>query len=63
MDELLKQKNKPLDKALSSLRERERYFRQIVQHMTDAMIVVDMNNIVRSVNPAAEKLLKIKEDD
>ncbi len=63
MDELLEETNKPLDKALHSLREREKYFRQIVQHMTDAMIVVDMNDIVRSVNPAAEKLLKVKEDD
>jgi len=56
MVELDKQIKKPLDQMLSGAKEREIFFRQIVEHMGDAVVIVDRKGFVRSLNPAAEHI-------
>ena len=50
---------RPLEQAFKSIGDREFIFRQIVSHLSDAVVLVDREHIVKSANPAAEKLLGI----
>ncbi len=54
---------KPLEQALRGAREREKLFRQIVQHMNDAVVIVDVNSVIKGMNPAAERLFACAEND
>ena len=48
--------------AEDALRESEKRFRQVIEFDADAIIVVDRENIVRFINPAAEDLFDVHED-
>ncbi len=56
-------KKKPLESTLSEAKEREDFFRQIVQHIQEAIVIVDRSGVVRSLNPAAERLFNCPASD
>ncbi len=45
-----------------ALRESERRFGKVIKHAVDAILVIDQDNIVRFVNPAAEALFDYREE-
>jgi diguanylate cyclase (GGDEF)-like protein/PAS domain S-box-containing protein len=49
--------------ARDQLRRRERWFRALVQHSADSIIVLDPNGTVRYASPAAERILGIPAGD
>ncbi len=49
--------------AQRALRESEERFRKVIENDVDAIIVVDKDNIVRFINPAAEILFDLQEQD
>lgn len=46
-----------------ALKESEERFRKVIEHDVDAILVVDRQNIVRFMNPAAKKLFLLDEQD
>ncbi len=50
-------------RAEQALRESEERFRKVIEHDVDAIIVIDKENIVRFINPAAKTLFKLQSED
>ena len=51
------------NEVFKKIDEKENLFGQIVAHMNDAVVIVDMENVVRAVNPSAEKLFARSADE
>ena len=49
-------------RAEDALRESEKRFRKVIEYDVDAILVVDQNNIVRFINPAAKELFDFQGD-
>ena len=49
---------KDLEKQITALLHSEVRFHKMIEHNADAIIIIDQDNTIRFVNPAAEKLFK-----